>query len=71
MILRAQENIGGLWFQKLPALLRHAVGTYSDIGSTTCGGYPSFNVSGTPDAVADAQLKRDVEALASWGVDSL
>ena len=42
-----------------------------DIGDKTCGGYPAFNVSAVLDARADAQLRRDVEDLASWGVDAL
>ena len=42
-----------------------------DIGDKTCGGYPAFNVSAVPDARADAQLRRDAEDLASWGVDAL
>lgn len=47
------------------------LGMYSDIGSATCCGLPSFNVSAVPDARADAQLQRDADLLVSWGMDSL
>lgn len=47
------------------------LGLYSDVGSATCCGLPSFNVSATPDAQADQQLQRDTELLVSWGMDSI
>lgn len=47
------------------------LGLYSDVGSATCCGLPSLNVSAVPDARADAQLQRDAELLVSWGMDSL
>lgn len=47
------------------------LGLYSDVGSATCCGLPSFNVSAVPDPKADAQLQRDAELLTSWGMDSL
>mmetsp|Transcript_70538 Transcript_70538/g.131957 ORF Transcript_70538/g.131957 Transcript_70538/m.131957 type:complete len:464 (-) Transcript_70538:24-1415(-) len=47
------------------------LGLYTDIGTSTCGGYPSLNVSAVPDERADAQVQRDIELWTSWGMDSL
>ena len=45
------------------------LGIYGDVGSTTCGGYVGFNI--TADSTNDAQLQKDVDAMAAWGIDSL
>ena len=47
------------------------LGIYNDIGPGTCAGDPGLNVSAMPDARADAQLKKDAETFASWGIDSI
>lgn len=47
------------------------LGLYSDVGSATCCGLPSFDISAVPDAKKDAQLQRDADLLMSWGMDSL
>mmetsp|Transcript_64882 Transcript_64882/g.154945 ORF Transcript_64882/g.154945 Transcript_64882/m.154945 type:complete len:470 (+) Transcript_64882:84-1493(+) len=47
------------------------LGLYTDIGSATCCGLPSLNVSAVPDESADKQLQADIELMQSWGMDSL
>lgn len=44
------------------------LGIYLDVGTLTCGGYPGFNITQDP---RNTQYQRDVQLLASWGVDSL
>ena len=39
------------------------LGLYGDIGDQTCGGFIGFNISATPDPVADAKLAADVETM--------
>jgi len=48
-----------------------SLGIYGDIGSATCGGYPAFNISATPDPIQDAKLAADAEAMIDWGITSL
>eukprot|EP00052_Salpingoeca_macrocollata_P022585 m.196673 g.196673 ORF g.196673 m.196673 type:complete len:470 (+) comp21839_c0_seq3:1016-2425(+) len=43
------------------------LGIYNDIGSTTCMSLPGLNITG-PDG--SQQYKKDVQLLASWGIDS-
>ncbi len=60
----------------IPALAEYVhskglhLGIYNDIGPGTCAGDPGLNVSAVPDAHADAQLKKDVQTFASWGIVS-
>ena len=45
--------------------------SYGDIGDQTCGGFIGFNISATPDPVADGKLAADAETMMGWGMDSL
>ena len=47
------------------------LGTYLDIGTTTCGGFPGFNVSALDDQGPEPQYVKDIKALAAAGIDSL
>ena len=47
------------------------LGTYSDIGSTTCGGFPALNVSALDDQGPEPQYVKDVKMMAAAGIDSL
>ena len=47
------------------------LGLYGDIGDATCGGFIGFNVSATPDPIADAKLAADAGTMMGWGMDSL
>ena len=61
----------------IPALAKYVhskglhLGIYNDIGPGTCAGDPGLNVSAVPDTHADAQLRKDVQTFASWGIVSL
>ena len=43
----------------------------SDIGASTCGGFPAMNVSAFDDQGPDPQYLKDVKMLAAAGIDSL
>ncbi|KAL6074817.1 Alpha-galactosidase A [Balamuthia mandrillaris] len=51
------------------------LGLYLDIGSKTCAGYPGFDVptstSYEQDVASHQQYLKDVQLMASWGIDSL
>jgi hypothetical protein len=64
-------------FRRLTALADYVhakglkLGTYSDIGASTCGGFPAMNVSAVDDQGPEPQYVRDVKMLAAAGIDSL